>query len=243
MKSPSYAHSSSSTVCHSICHQQHVHIMVKGKKTREKNPKPSTISHIMAKLSPPAITSVIFGSLNSVGDAPGADRSRTETHSTAHPQTHRWKTKREGEKGGRDGRMRWLFSWQGCPWPQALPVPYCPLGERAWGLWQDDGYIKKKLQKKRKTEKKRNRGSELKLKKWEEKKNKRRNNILKKASHEGKNPLGRCRMNQLHQRPGPLQGTGWFGKRAHNHHKKRLTNTSTNLQRHPQRHKTTCGET
>lgn len=49
-------------------------------------------------------------------------------------------------------------------------MPYCPLGERVWGLWQDDGYIKKKLQKKRKTEKKRNRGSELKLKSEREKK-------------------------------------------------------------------------
>lgn len=50
----------------------------------------------------------------------------------------------------------------GVPRSAALPVPYGPLGEGVWGLWQGDGYIKKKLQKKRKTEEKRNRGSELK---------------------------------------------------------------------------------
>jgi len=90
--------------------------MAKGKKMEgDKKPKtPNPVQYLtLAKLSPPAVTSDIFGSLNSVGAAPGADRSHTETHSTAHPQTHRWKTKREGEKGRRDGRMRWLFSWPG----------------------------------------------------------------------------------------------------------------------------------
>lgn len=126
--------------------------MAEGKKTgRGKNPRAA--SHVTAKLPPPAVTSVIFGSLNSAGNAPGAARARTETHSTSHPQTHRWETKREGEEGRRDGRMRWLSSRRGPTQPQALPVPYCPLGERVWGLWQDDGYIKKKLQEEKKKRK------------------------------------------------------------------------------------------
>lgn len=49
------------------------------------------------------------------------------------------------------------------------------------GLWQGDGYIKKKLQKKRKTEEKRNRGSELKneMKKRRVGGEQRKNNIFK----------------------------------------------------------------
>lgn len=60
-----------------------------GGRKKNQNTQLSAVSHIMAKLPPPAVTSVIFGGLNSAGDAPGADRSRIETHSTAHPQTHR----------------------------------------------------------------------------------------------------------------------------------------------------------
>lgn len=65
----------------------------------------------------------------------------------------------------------------GVPRSAAPPVPYGPLGEGVWGLGQGDGYIKKKLQKKRKTEEKRNRGSELKWKS-EDGGEQRRNNIF-----------------------------------------------------------------
>lgn len=104
------------------------------------------------------------GSAGRLG-AVGAGRSRTDTqHSTAQPQTHGW------EQGGKerradDGGMRWLFSCQGCPDPQLFQCPAAHWERGCGGLWQGDGYIKKKLQKKRKTEEKRNKRFRIEMKK------------------------------------------------------------------------------
>lgn len=103
--------------------------------------------------APAAVPSGSAGSRDAVG-------ARTDTqHST--PSDARVGTKGEGEEGTRDENEMALLL-PGLPGSAALPVPYGPLGEGVWELWQGDGYIKKKLQKKRKTEEKRNRGSELK---------------------------------------------------------------------------------
>lgn len=67
----------------------------------------------------------------------------------------------DGSSPGGGARSRRLFQCPTAHWERGCG-----------GFWQDDGYIKKKLQKKRKTEKKRNRGSELKRKSEREKKKK-----------------------------------------------------------------------
>lgn len=53
----------------------------------------------------------------------------------------------------------------GVPGSAALPVPYGPLGERVRGLWQGDGYIKKKLQKKREKQKRKETEFRIEMKK------------------------------------------------------------------------------
>lgn len=76
----------------------------------------------MAELPPAGVPSGSAGSLDAVGAAPGAGGSRTDTqHSTT--SDARVGTKGEGEEGRRDGGMRWLFSWQGCPDPQLFQCP------------------------------------------------------------------------------------------------------------------------
>lgn len=160
--------------------------------------------------------------------------TRREQTDASQRHTAQRTLRRTGEKQkGKERRADVMEEWDGSSpagGARSRRLFQCPTAhwERGCGgFWQDDGYIKKKLQKKRKTEKKRNRGSELKWKS-EREKQKRRNNILREVSHEGRSALGRRHINQ----PGPLQDTDWFGEQAHNRHKKRLTNTSTNLQRH-----------
>lgn len=53
----------------------------------------------------------------------------------------------------------------GLPGSAALPVPYGPLGEGVWGLWQGDRYIKKKLQKKRKNRREKKQRFRIEMKK------------------------------------------------------------------------------